>query len=166
MPAPWISSRRSTCRLPINGDQERPQVRLKPMSLPADLKKYAVLGMQLADVTPELKSAYDLYYEHGAVILDPGKDSDRLRIGRLAEGYCFLAWSASTRIGSVREFVNQILTETTGQDAAKNGFTGFASFTDSARSMSTGTIRNILKLTKDDLKQLQIVSDQLTPEPQ
>ena len=85
--------------------------------MPADLKTYAVLGMQLADVTPELKSAYDLYHERGAFILDPGKDSDRLKIGRLAEGYTF--WMVGNkRIGSVREFVNQILAETAGRDAA------------------------------------------------
>jgi hypothetical protein len=46
--------------------------------LPANLKKHAVLGMKLADVTPELKSAYDLYFD-GAVILDPGNDFDRLK---------------------------------------------------------------------------------------
>ena len=52
-------------RLPmaLNGDKIDLEVRLKPMSLPADLKTYTVLGMQLADVTPELKSAYDLFHD-------------------------------------------------------------------------------------------------------
>ena len=71
----------------VEGDQNDLEVRLKPMSLAPIMKKHAVLGMQLADVTPELKSAYDLYFDRGAVILDPGNDSDRLKIGRLAEGY-------------------------------------------------------------------------------
>jgi beta-lactamase regulating signal transducer with metallopeptidase domain len=144
----------------VNGDQNDLQVQLKPISLPADLKKHAVLGMQLADVTPELKSAYDLYFDRGALILDPGKDSDRLNVGRLAEGYLF--WMVGNkRIGSVREFVNQILTETGGQDAAKNGVRVVYSF---STVDADGTNTQYLKLTKDDLKQLQIVSDQLADE--
>ncbi len=111
-------------RIADNGDQNDLQVRLKPIPLPADVKKYAVLGMQLADVTPELKSAYDLYFDDGAVILDPGNDSDRLRtIGRFAEG-CHFWMVGRKRIGSVREFVNQILTDAIGPDAAKNAVHG------------------------------------------
>jgi beta-lactamase regulating signal transducer with metallopeptidase domain len=152
-------------RMPIDvkGDQNDLQVQLKPISLPADLKKHAVLGMQVADVTPELKSAYDLYFEHGAVILDPGKDSDRLKIGRLAEGYCF--WEVgNTRVGSVREFVNQILTEAAGQDAAKNAVSGVRVVYSFSTVDADGNMTQYLKFTKDDLKQLQIVSDQLTNE--
>jgi len=163
---------KQTVHMPIadNGDQNDLEVRLKPISLPADLKRRAVLGMQLADVTPDLKSAYDLYFEHGAVILDPGNDSDRLKIGRLAEGYCF--WEVGQqRIGSVREFVNQILSEAAGQDAAKNaaifGDIGADRRVRVVYRFSTidgdGNMTQFLKLTKDDLKQLQIVSDQLKP---
>ncbi len=118
------------------------------------LKKHAVLGMQLADVTPELKSAYDLYFEHGAVILDPGNDSDRLKIGRLAEGYCF--WKVGhTRVGSVREFVNQILIETGGPDAAKNAVHGVRVVYRFSTVDGDGNMTQYLKLTKDDLKHLQ-----------
>ena len=86
--------------------------------MPADLKTYAVLGMQLADVTPELKSAYDLYHDDGAVILDPGKDSDRLtRSAGLPKATSFVIGRPGKRIGSVREFVDQILAETAGQNA-------------------------------------------------
>jgi protocatechuate 3,4-dioxygenase beta subunit len=154
-----------------DGDQNDLEVRLKPISLPAGLKKHAVLGMRLADVTPELKSAYDLYFEHGAVILDPGSDSDRLKIGRLAEGYCF--WMVGQQqIGSVREFVNQLLAEAAGQDATKNaaafGDIGAVYRVRVVYRFSTidgdGNMTQYLKLTKDDLKQLRIVADQLTPE--
>ena len=97
-----------------------------------------MLGMQLADVTPELKSAYDLFNDRGALILDPGKDSDRLKIGQLAEGYVF--WMVGNkRIGSVREFVNRLLAETAGQTARN---TRFASSTLSAPSMPSGPTRN------------------------
>ena len=107
--------------------------------MPANLKKHAVLGMQLADVTPELKSAYDLYLDRGALILDPGKDSDRLKIGELAEGYCFFM-VGNKRIGSVREFVDRILAETAGKTPRT---TRSASFTPSARPTPTGPTRNI-----------------------
>jgi beta-lactamase regulating signal transducer with metallopeptidase domain len=147
----------------LDDDQKDLQVQLKPILLPAALKKHAVLGMQLADVTPELKSAYDLYFDRGAVILDPGKDSDRLKIGRLAEGYCF--WIVGEkRVGSVREFVNQILTEAAGQDAVKNAVRGVRVVYSFSTVDADGNNTQYLKLTKDDLKQLQIVSDQLKPE--
>ncbi len=146
----------------LNSDKNDLEVRLQPMSLPANLKKYAVLGMQLADASPELKSAYDLFFERGAVILDPGKDSDRLKIGQLAEGYSF--WIVgNTRIGSVREFVDQILTETAGQNAEEYSVRVVYSF---STVDFVGNNTQYLRLTKDDLKQLQVVSDQLTPEPQ
>ncbi len=64
----------------LNSDKIDLEVRLKMISLPTDLKQYSVLGMLLTDVTPELKSAYDLRSERGALILDPGKNSDQLKI--------------------------------------------------------------------------------------
>ena len=97
----------------VNGDTNDLEVRLRAMALPIDLKRYTVLGMQLTDVTPDLKSAYDLYLDNGALILDPGKDSDRLQIGHLAQGYNFFM-VGKKRIGSVREFVNEILAEAKG----------------------------------------------------
>jgi beta-lactamase regulating signal transducer with metallopeptidase domain len=154
-------------RIADNGDLNDLQVRLKPIPFPADLKKHAVLGMQLADVTPELKSAYDLYFDDGAVILDPGEDSDRLRIGRLAEGYCF--WMVGhKRVGSVRKFVNQILTEAIGENAAKNAVHGvpviYRFCTVDEEFSGDGNMTKYLKFTKEDLRLLQIVSDQLADE--
>ena len=41
-----------------------------------------------------LRSTYDLVDGFGgALIVDPGKDSDRLKIGRLAEGDTFCWWA-------------------------------------------------------------------------
>lgn len=138
----------------VNGDKEDLEVQLRDIGLPKDLKTYSVLGMQLADVTPELKDAYDLFNESGAVIIDPGKDADRLRLGQLAESYCF--WMVGNeRVGSVREFVEQIL----------------AANAESVRvvySLSTlefdGTNTQYLRLTKEDIEQLRSVLDDLTPE--
>ena len=155
----------------LNSDKLDLEVRLRSMELPADLKTYSVLGMQLADATPELQTAYDLFNLRRALILDPGKDSDRLQIGQLAEGYVFLyvgqafvgGRGVGTRIGSVREFVNQLLAETAGQDAEEYSVRVVYTF---RTAESIGTNTQYLRLTKDDRKQLQIVSDQLTPEPQ
>ncbi len=144
----------------LSSDKLDLEVRLKPMALPANLKEYTVLGMQLTDVTPELKSAYDLFNDRGALILDPGKDFDRLKIGELVEGYVF--WMVGNkRIGSVREFVDQLLAETAGQNAEEYSVRVVYSF----RNVEfVGTNTQYLKLTKDDRKQLQMLSDQLRPE--
>ncbi len=144
----------------LNSDKLDLELRLRPIPIPAGLKAHEVLGMQLTDVTPELKSAYDLFNEHGAMILDPGKDSDRLEIGHLVEGYTF--WMVGQqRIGSVREFVDHILAETAGQNAEVYSVRVVYSF----RTVDfVGTNTQYLKLTKDNLKQLKVVSDRLTPD--
>jgi hypothetical protein len=152
---------RQTFYLPmaLKSDQIDLEVRLKPISWPAGLKTYTVLGMTLADVTPVFKDTYDLYWERGALILDPGKDSDRLNIGDLAEGDAF--WMVGeTRIGSVREFVNQILAETAGQNARVRVVYNFH------RVDFDGSRTAYMNLTKVDLEQLQMVSDQLRPDPE
>jgi hypothetical protein len=144
----------------LKSDKLDLEIRLKPIELPADLKTYPVLGMQLADVTPELRSTYDPYSERGALIVDPGKDPDRLNIGRLAEGYTF--WMVgSTRIVSVSEFVSQIVAETAGQNAAEYRVRVVYDF--STVELDASRTAN-LKFTKDDLKQLQTLAEQLAPE--
>ena len=141
----------------LRGDEDDLVVRLQSLALPAGLETRDVLGMKLADVTPELKSAYDLYHNKGAVILDPGRDSDRLAIGRLAEGDVF--WMVGeTRVGGVREFVDQILAETAGQVAQAFSVRVVYGF---ERTESEGSNTQYLTLTNDDLKQLQDVSDRL-----
>jgi uncharacterized GH25 family protein len=144
----------------VKSDKLNLEVRLKPIELPANLKTYPVLGMQLADVTPELRSIYDLFGERGALILDPGNDSDRLKIGRLAEGYTLFV-VGSTRIGSVSEFVSQILAETAGQNA--NEYSVRVAYNFSTVNFD-GARTTTLIFTKADRTQLQILSEQLAPE--
>ena len=120
----------------------------------------ALREIELADVTPELRSTYDLYFERGALIVDPGKDPDHLNIGRLAEGYAF--WMVgNTRIGSASEFVSQIVAETAGQNAAEYRVRVVYNF---STVDFDGNRTAYLKFTKDDLKRLQILSEQLAPE--
>ncbi len=133
------------------------EIQLQPIALPADLKKYVVLGMELADVTPELKSAYDLYHDRGALILDPGKDYERLSIGQIAEGYEF--WMVGEkRIGGLRDFVDQILAEIGDRDADESSVRVVYTFN---TPEAEGTNTQYMKLTKNDLKQLRAVSERL-----
>ncbi len=143
----------------VKSDKLDLEVRLKPIELPANLQTYSVLGMQLADVTLELQSTYDLFGERGALIIDPGKGSDRLKIGRLAEGYAFFM-VGRTRIGSVSEFVSQIVAETAGQNLDEYSIRVAYNFSTVG---SDGARTAYLKFTKDDRKQLQILSEQLAP---
>lgn len=143
--------------LSLDKDQTNFTLRLQTISLPADAKTYKVLGMTLTDVTPQLKSAYDLYDDRGALILDPGYEFDHLRIGYLASGYDF--WLVGeTRIRSVREFVKQLLAETAHQPSNERSVRVVYSF---SRVDFDGTNTQYMKLTKDDLKQLQGLLDQL-----
>jgi protocatechuate 3,4-dioxygenase beta subunit len=139
----------------VNADRTDLEVRLKPIPLPADLPRYDVLGMQLADVTPELISAYDLFWERGVFILDPGQ-----RIDRIAEGHVMFG-VGNKGVGNVREFIAQILAQTAGRDAEE--YSVLVRHTFSTVEMD-GTTSERLRLTKDDLKQLQAVSDRLAPE--
>jgi hypothetical protein len=86
----------------------------------------------------------------------------RLKTGRLAEGYTF--WMVGNkRVGSVREFVDQILAETAGRDADEYSVRVVYTF---STVDFDGTNTQHMRLTKNDLKELQMVSDQLTPEPE
>ncbi len=68
-----------------------------------------------------------------------------------------------TRIGTVREFVDQILAETAGQNAKEYRVrVVYASISVRGDLNTTG----FLKLTKDDLERLQMLSDRLNPELQ
>ncbi|QEH39025.1 hypothetical protein OJF2_76370 [Aquisphaera giovannonii] len=144
----------------LNGDRLDLEIRLRPMALPAGIKPVSVLGMRLADVTPEIQSAYGLYNDRGAVILDPGKDSDRLGIGRLEEGNVF--WLVGqTRIAGVREFVNQLLTEVDGPNAVQGMIRVVYHF----RTVEfVGARTQYMKLTKEDLRELKALAERLDPD--
>jgi len=118
--------------------------------------------MQLSDVTPELRSTYGFSSERGVLILDPGKDSDRLKLRSLAEGSVFFLVGRK-RIGSVREFVDQILSETAGQ--AGDSFSVRVGYNFHTVAIDGGTTGE-LKLTKDELKELRILADRLAKESQ
>ena len=141
----------------VDTDKDDLEVRLQTIATPADLRGEPVLGMTLADVTPELKAAYDLFNDKGAIIIDPGKDFERLKIGELAEGYVF--WMVGdTRVGSVHEFVDQILAQTAGPKAETYSVRVVYSF---STVEFDGSNTQFMKLTDDDLAELRKLADRL-----
>jgi protocatechuate 3,4-dioxygenase beta subunit len=146
----------------LDRDRQDLQVQLRAMSLPTDLKKYEVLGMQLAEVTPELRSAYDLFRVPGVLILDPGKNSERLGIGQLAEGHVFFV-VGEDRVRSVREFVKKILALATDEKNAQRHVRVVYTF---STVEFDGSNTQFLKLTDDDLVGLRRVLDQFVAEDQ
>ena len=81
---------------------------LEPVVFKDPPKPVTLLGMKLANVTPELQSVYNLDYATGVIILDPGINHLRLGIGELSQGECF--WVVGDRqIKNLREMVTEIL---------------------------------------------------------
>jgi hypothetical protein len=144
----------------LDGDKDGIEVRLQPIALPTGLKRYTVLGMQLADASPELKSVYDLHFDRGAVILDPGPEYDRLKIGQLAEGDSF--WIVGdTRIAGVRHFVDQLLVETGGGAAAEYTVRVVYRFW---RPDMVGNMTQYMRLNQEDVRQLKALAERLAAE--
>lgn len=126
-------------------------VRLQKIPLPPNLKSFAVLGMTLTDLTPELKKTYDFSDDSGALIVDPGPDSQRLDIGILARGHNF--WMVGNElIASVREFVEQILAEADVQTSEPYSIRIVYTFSSFGFD---GGHTQFLKLSKEDIAQLK-----------
>ncbi len=81
---------------------------LEPVLLKNPPKPVSLLGMKLANVTPELQSVYNLDSSTGVVILDPGTNHLRLGMGELSQGERF--WIVGDRqIRNLREMVTELL---------------------------------------------------------
>jgi hypothetical protein len=147
-------------RLPITLDRDQSDlvVRLQAITLSTKPPTFNILGMQLTDITPELRAVYDLYDKEGALILDAGKDFERLDIGGLEEGFDF--WMVGeNRVRSVREFVQQILAETANQNGEVYVVRVVYSFTSLEFD---GTNTQEMKLRKNDLEQLRSVLGEIS----
>ena len=95
------------------------------------------------------------------MILDPGPDADRLRIGELAEGDVF--WMVgdhriANRISGVREFVDRLLAEPGIQTAGERRIRVVYSF---IRVDSEGNNTQYIRFTEDERQQLKMLSDEL-----
>jgi beta-lactamase regulating signal transducer with metallopeptidase domain len=100
--------------LTLTDRDENVTLRLKHLELTNPLRPVTLWGMQLVDLTPEVKDIYDVVVaETGVLILDPGPNHLRLDIGRLQKGYCF--WIVGEqRISNVREMIIELLRQLTG----------------------------------------------------
>ena len=140
--------------LPLKEDWENYEVRLESISASKDLKTYSVLGMQLTALTPELAKAFEFDSDSkGVLILDPGRNSDRLNIGKLEKGYYFWCVGGGDQdITSVADFVKQILDKAVAKDDGERSVR-------IVYSLSTlefdGSNTQYLRLTDEDVKQLQ-----------
>ncbi len=139
-------------------------LRCEKVELKAPLKTVTMLGMKVADVTPEIKEIYDLPPAalDGVVILDPGKNYERLGIGELREGYFF--WIVGNKkIHNVRELIAEILRinnkpRPTGGGGISEGHKGFIRVV-YVRRNSTNT--QYLKLTDEDAAELMSLTKRL-----
>jgi beta-lactamase regulating signal transducer with metallopeptidase domain/protocatechuate 3,4-dioxygenase beta subunit len=146
--------------MPITLDRDFDDLKLnlQPISLTTQPKTVSVLGMTLTDLTPDLSSIYDLYDQQGALILDPGKDSARLNIGELHEGYCFTMAGDYEHIGTVREFIKKVLDAATSENSPDY----FCRVVYSVRTVDgIGSDTQYLKLTEADLRELRDVLSRL-----
>lgn len=115
-----------------------------------------VLGMKLVDMTAPLRDEYDLYGDGGAIVLDPGANQSRLKIGRLVEGDRF--WMVGeTCISSVEEFVMQILRNVKRRP---DGSGSCRVVYDLRRVDIRGTNTQYLELRAEDLRELEALAKQ------
>lgn len=66
-----------------------------------------LLGMRVITLTPELKKKYNLFASEGVLVLDPGEDVERLGIGKVQVGDCFII-VGEKKIHDTREMVGEI----------------------------------------------------------
>jgi beta-lactamase regulating signal transducer with metallopeptidase domain len=101
---------REKCVRPVSLSEHDQDLTLRMQLAPAPkgLKTFDLLGLRVADVTPELQKLYDLRSSDGVVVIAPGTDHEWLGIGPLAEGYCF-RWTGRKRVRNTSEMVEQVL---------------------------------------------------------
>jgi len=139
-------------------------LKCETVEIKAPLKTVTMLGMKVADVTPEIKEIYDLppVALDGVVILDPGKNYERLGVGELREGYYF--WIVGNKkIHNVREMIAEILRinnkpRPIGRGMISEGHKGFIRVV-YVRRDSTNT--QYLKLTDEDTDELMSLTKRL-----
>jgi protocatechuate 3,4-dioxygenase beta subunit len=154
------SDARQLVHLPLamKGDRDGLELRLRPVLLPAGLVRYSVLGMQLADVTPELKEAYDLFRARGVLVLDPGKNVHQLNLGDLTAGHVF-STVGRRPVNSVREFVDSILAEPARGDILEVRVQVVSAFV--TYGIGFGSSAALMRLTKEQRQELQALAEQL-----
>ncbi|AMV22394.1 carboxypeptidase-like regulatory domain-containing protein [Planctomyces sp. SH-PL14] len=136
----------------FNEDRDLP-IRLQLMPPFDEPERYDVLGMQVGDLTPQIRKACDLRFDQGVLILDPGADSKRLGIGELKVGDHF--WMVGLhRVRSTREFVDRILAEAAEQDGERVSIRVVYAM---SRPEFDANNTQYLDLSREDLRELEEV---------
>jgi hypothetical protein len=83
---------------------------VKAKSLPPDTEIHELFGMKLIDVNKRIQEMFLLPADRGVMILDPGNDFKRLKIGTLQRGDTI--WIVGEqKIKDFNEFTRQLITE-------------------------------------------------------
>lgn len=128
----------------------------------ADVETYSFLGVKVADITPALRKQFDIpEMMSGVVIVDPGKDSNRLGIGDLKAGYYF--WMAgNNKIASLKAMVSEIL-RIHAKPIPQGGMVteGYEGRIRVVYGERKGTNTQYLKLTEQEAEQLRRLGSQI-----
>ncbi len=140
-------------------------LRLEPVVLKNPPSLVSMLGMKLADLTPELKSAYGLSDRaNGVLIVDPGEDHERLGIGTLKEGEYF--WRVGNKgIANVREMVDELLRINALEPKGGRITEGHRGYIRVVYSNHHRSNTQYLKLTDDDAAGLKELAATLREKP-
>ena len=160
----WVHSltrhQKAKPRLHVQGQDARLDVHLQPVTLEPAPTPTSLLGMKLADLTPQLVEAYDLEQASGVLVLDPGKATGRPGFGILQEGCYF--WTVGDRsVGNLREMVEEILRieglEKPLPGREQEGFKGWVRVVYSHRHGSMTTTLHLEETDVAELKRLHAV---------
>ncbi|MCL5282143.1 MAG: M56 family metallopeptidase [Planctomycetes bacterium] len=104
----------------LPGSDQKVTLKMSHVEIKGPLRPITLFGMQLVDVTPELRQVYDLGDRGAVMVLDPGANHRRLNIGELRKGYCF--WQIGDKsITSLKEMIAELLRQLapswTGQES-------------------------------------------------
>ncbi len=124
---------------------------LQPAQIPKGTVIHEVFGLKLVDVNSTLKATFHLWDSTGVMVLDPGAQSDRLKIGRLKRGDVF--WMVGEqKVANFSEFRSRLL-DAPSSNIPLGARTCRIVYT-FRRPDSTGTNTQYIELTKEDIAEL------------
>jgi hypothetical protein len=150
-------------RIQVKGADLTNNLKLEAIVLKNPPKTVSLLGMKLADETPELQEVYDLYHPQGVIVEQPGTEISRLGTSSLGAGDCF--WIVGDKqINNLREMVTEILriNDVAPPGAPNEGCRGNVRVVYEFNNAS-GTDTEHLKLTEGDVAELKEFAATYTP---
>jgi hypothetical protein len=152
------SSTAQSGRATIAADHDDAQpltVKVEPIKLPEGDAVREVLGMKVCDATPELAAAFHQPADGGGVIvLDPGKDPERLHIGELRRGDQFWLVGNNHRVKSAADFAAALAEESKPAKGLDGIYLCRVVYNFHRRNFA-GSNTQHLRMTEQELKALQ-----------